>query len=430
MIQSIRIANFKSFQDATLPLASLTMLIGPNASGKSNALEAIRLLSLLAKGQRLDEISRATASNRVRGQALDMFRSKKEYILLACTVLSPQNEQFELELQLGIQGGLLVVKEEELRSLSPIIPLYHTHLKTSYRSDDIEVAYNDYKQGPHRPIVNCSNRQAIFYQLLDATRFKPKDEKSKKIIPQVTQLFRELLSNIVFLDPRPSTMRGYSFSKDDVIKEDGSNLSSVLYQICLNEDDKATMLKLIKSLPEQDISDIGFIVTERQDVMVKLTETFGGRKKTFDATMLSDGTLRVLAIGAALMRAKPGSLVIIEEVDNGVHPSRAKQLMKSIQTIGKRRNLRVLMSSHNPALLDAIPDELVGDVISCYRSPKTGNSEMTRLADLDSYPELISQGSLGYLMTVQAIEKYLKDNLSSEDRKKKALHWLEQLPKD
>ncbi|MCB5261205.1 MAG: ATP-binding protein, partial [Candidatus Cloacimonetes bacterium] len=79
MIQSIRIANFKSFQDATLPLASLTMLIGPNASGKSNALEAIRLLSLLAKGQRLDEITSATASNRVRGQALDMFRSKKEY---------------------------------------------------------------------------------------------------------------------------------------------------------------------------------------------------------------------------------------------------------------------------------------------------------------------------------------------------------------
>ncbi len=432
MIKSIRISNFKSFQEATLKLAQFTMLIGPNASGKSNAIESLRLLSILANGQRLDDITRKTGSsnNELRGQAQDLFRVKNDHITLACKVQSKKNEQYELEIKLGIQGGLLVVKEEELYSLSPDIKLYNTHPKTSSHTDDIDVAYNNFKKGPNKPIVKCSNRQAIFYQLLDSTRFRSVDEKSKNFIPIATQLFKELLDKIVFLDPRPSTMRSYSFSKDDVINEDGSNLSSILYQICTNPGDKAILLNLIRSLPEQDISNIEFIVTERQDVMVKLTETFGGKMKSFDATTLSDGTLRVLAIGGTLMRATPGSLVIIEEVDNGVHPSRAKQLVNSIQTIAQKRSLQVLMSSHNPALLDAIPDEAIGDVVCCYRSLKNGNSRMTRLSDLERYPELISQGSLGHLMTIQAIEKYMKDNSSMDDRKKQALHWLDKFQQD
>lgn len=56
MLQSISIENFKSFRQATLPLAPLTLLIGANASGKSNAIEAMQLLSWLATGRRLGDI--------------------------------------------------------------------------------------------------------------------------------------------------------------------------------------------------------------------------------------------------------------------------------------------------------------------------------------------------------------------------------------
>lgn len=51
MIQEIHIKDFKSYQSAKLKLSPLTMLIGANASGKSNALEAIRFLNWLAQGQ-------------------------------------------------------------------------------------------------------------------------------------------------------------------------------------------------------------------------------------------------------------------------------------------------------------------------------------------------------------------------------------------
>ncbi|MFN7257459.1 MAG: AAA family ATPase [Microcystis sp.] len=56
MLTSLTLGNFKSYKEATLSLAPITFLIGANASGKSNALEAIRLLSWLAKGSRLDDI--------------------------------------------------------------------------------------------------------------------------------------------------------------------------------------------------------------------------------------------------------------------------------------------------------------------------------------------------------------------------------------
>jgi len=51
--------QFKSYRDAKLPLAPLSLLIGANASGKSNAVEGIRFLSWLAEGRRLDDLMSA-----------------------------------------------------------------------------------------------------------------------------------------------------------------------------------------------------------------------------------------------------------------------------------------------------------------------------------------------------------------------------------
>ena len=49
MLESIYLKDFKSYRKATLPLVPLTLLIGANASGKSNAIEGLRLLSWLAE---------------------------------------------------------------------------------------------------------------------------------------------------------------------------------------------------------------------------------------------------------------------------------------------------------------------------------------------------------------------------------------------
>jgi len=77
MIDAITLRNFKSYKSATLPLAPLTLLIGANASGKSNALEAIRILSWLAEGRRTDDIGRGVQG--VRGYRGDILYKGKQH---------------------------------------------------------------------------------------------------------------------------------------------------------------------------------------------------------------------------------------------------------------------------------------------------------------------------------------------------------------
>src|SRR5438876_6107577 len=56
MIQSVHLTNFKSFQDATLKLGRLTLLVGTNASGKSNLRDAFRFLHGVSRGYTVAEI--------------------------------------------------------------------------------------------------------------------------------------------------------------------------------------------------------------------------------------------------------------------------------------------------------------------------------------------------------------------------------------
>ena len=75
--------------------------------------------------------------------------------------------------------------------------------------------------------------------------------------------------------------------------------------------------------------------------MVRLHESFGDKERVVDAPLLSDGTLRVLSIAATLFSTRENGLVIIEEIDNGVHPSRAETLVSQILHIASTRNLHV-----------------------------------------------------------------------------------------
>jgi AAA15 family ATPase/GTPase len=68
---------------------------------------------------------------------------------------------------------------------------------------------------------------------------------------------------------------------------------------------------------------------------------------------MSDGTLRFIAILIALMTRPEKSLLIVEEIDNGLHPSRSGLLIKVLRELGEKRKIDLLVTTHNPALLDA-----------------------------------------------------------------------------
>jgi predicted ATPase len=424
----IELRNFKSYKSGTLSLAPLTVLIGANASGKSNVIEGLRLLARIAKGERLSFISSSQKQdeNSFRGGVGNLgYRGGKSFGF-SCVTVGSEWKDFSINLSLGTDGDLHVV-EEKITSRTSTVPLYQITSAPQGAGSDVFVTYNNFARGGKKPSIVCSSHMAIFTQLLSNIRFRPENTESRKVIPKVAEKYVRWLSSIVFLEPEPSAMRSYGHKTDEVLKEHGENLSGVIYNLCRDSDVKASVLAFVQSLPEQDIEDISFIETPRDEVILQLTETFGGASTKYDAAILSDGTLRVLSIAAAMLSAPKESLVVIEEIDNGVHPSRAADLLRRISGIAKKRDLRVLISSHNPALLDALPDDAVPETVFCYRSPKDGSSQLVRLRDIPDYPELIAQGSVGHLMTHRLLERFVKQHPGTEQKKQKAMAWLASL---
>ena len=436
MLATFTFSDFKSFRGARLPLGPLTVLIGANAAGKSNAIEALRLLSWLAQGQKLSSIQYAvnSADRVVRGRVEDLCHRGQSQFGLGC--VTDDLHWNRLTMQISIRDGELHISAEAINELMATVPLYVMDQPSKGLSTDAGVAYNNFARGPNKPHVTVSDQMAVFAQLESSVRFEASHRKAQETIPEVSKRFQALLSNILFLDPVPARMREYSFTNDKRLLGDGTNLSSVLFRLWGGDADatvepfvtqRAAILAFIQSLPEQDIAGLSFLDGPRGEVMVQLQETFGGSPTSYDASLLSDGTLRVLAIAAAMLSAQEGSLVVIEEIDNGVHPSRARHLLDSIRSIAERRKLRVLLSTHNPAMLDALPDVAIPDVVFCYRDPESGTSKLVRMNEIPDVPELLVQGPLGHLMTSGALERFVKTHKGSEARKQKARAWLESL---
>ena len=428
MLTQIKLRNFKSYRSGTLQLGRLTVLIGANASGKSNVIEALHLLSRIAEGERLSLLGGHSKQEEkiFRGGVEKLgYRGSKAFEISCVTTESEWNH-FSITLTLGKDGDLHVTKEK-ISSRNSTVPLYEITSAPQGAGSDVFVTYNNFARGGKKPSIVCSSHMAIFTQLLSEIRFRQENTKSREIIPGVAEKYVQWLSSIVFLEPEPGAMRAYGHKVDKVLKEHGENLSGVIYNLCLNPDLKRMVLDFVQSLPEQDIKDIDFMETPRDEVMLKLTETFGGTSTTYDASILSDGTLRVLSIAAAMLSSPEQSIVVIEEIDNGVHPSRASDLLRRISNIAKDRDLRVLISSHNPALLDALPDEAIPETVFCYRSPQDGSSQLIRLRDIPDYPELIAQGSVGRLMTRGLLERFVKQHPGAEQKKKKSMEWLASL---
>jgi len=423
MLKEIVLKGYKSYRNAALPLSPLTVLIGANASGKSNALEAFRLLCWLAEGQKLSVIKKEVddSDQLLRGQITDLGYLKTNDFTIGCTLDDTAWSCFESTL--SIRDGELHIAQEQVTSEKESFPLYRIETASKGVSYDVRVAYNNFARGGRKPQVTCTDQIAIMCQLESSAKFESGHKKAQKEIPATTRKFQDLLKNTLFLDPVPALMHGDSFPEKK-LRGNCSNLSGVLYSLWEEKQNRSLIIEFIKSLPEQDVKDLKFFKDRKGKVSLELIESFGGEDRTWSVELLSDGTLRVLAIAAALLSAPEGSTVVIEEIDNGVHPSRAQHLLKTMRIHAEKKKLRLLLTTHNPALMDALPDASLGDVVFCYRDPSDGDSHLIRLSDLSDYPGLVSQGPLGALVTNGVVDRFIKSPHTSENKKQHALHWL------
>ncbi len=421
-LKSLRLNYFKSYREALLPIAPFTVLIGANASGKSNAIEALHFLHGMATGRYFDDIYKDLQDAGIlRGRRNELVWEKGDRFALAITVDDPP-DQLTWQIGLLVQPEL-VVEEERLTFAGETISTFEAERREDAPPHTVIVRYNNFARGGKKPTLWADDRQPIFAQLNTPVAFTTR--RAQQVIPKRVESLRAILSNIHFLEPRPARMRDYApIDSGEQLSPDGKNVSAVLYNICEEKGQKHQVLEFIRSLPEGEITAIDFIETSRNDVMLQITEQFGARKQTWDAAMLSDGTLRVLAVAAALLSAPEGSLIVIEEIDNGVHPSRADMLIKRMMDVVQARSLRVLLTTHNPALLDALPVALYQDVVYCYRDRKDGDSRLIRLAELPDYPALMMQGSLGALLARRLLEEAVQQPNDGAWRHQQSLEWL------
>jgi hypothetical protein len=227
------------------------------------------------------------------------------------------------------------------------------------------------------------------------------------------------LSRLFLLNPIPSHMRDYC-QKADRLSHDGSNLAGVI--AALPENQKAqiesTILRYVSALPEKDITSLKAELYGpfQSDAMLICFEQWSKTEAPLqvDARAMSDGTLRFIAILTALLTLPRGTQLVIEEIDNGLHPSRSDLLLRMLREIGSQRSVDVVATTHNPALLDALGPEMVPFVIVSHRDSESGDSKLTLLEDVANLPKLMAQGRLGAVATSGALERSLNPTVSSD----------------
>ncbi|MFB8790002.1 MAG: AAA family ATPase [Potamolinea sp.] len=420
MLKKIILENWKSFRYAEIPIDPLTVLIGTNASGKSNLIDALEFLKRIAKGEEIQAV-------------LAGIRGGVEWA--AC------KPQTQFTLKVLVQG-----EDDDTEYLYSITVETHPPVHILATSLDKIKQQPNTEENPERenlykalispssfPFLNVeiysylNQRHQWFYSnspFLTSVGITPDlivDSTVTIDIPEEIftanegcKFIKQTLEKLFILDPIPSKMRSYS-PLSNSLQSDASNIAGVL--AALSEEQKAEVeviiSKYIKDLPERDIQKVWAETVGRlgSDAMLYCEELWIPNQPPtlIDARGMSDGTLRFIAILTALLTQPKGSQIVIEEVDNGLHPSRSGLLVRMLREIGEQRQIDILVTTHNPALLDAFGSEIVPFVVVAHRDSQTGESKLTLLEELENLPKLIASASLGKLTTKGAIERSLSD---------------------
>lgn len=408
VIEEVRLTSFKSFSNAVLPLNDLTLVVGRNGSGKSNALDGLWALSRLAQGEDIrDALDGGREGPAVRGGALGCASFGESSFTLGCTVRTGTN-LVNLDVTIQTEPFVQVVKERlsvgarELLVTDP--PLTD--------SSDIAARWTNQARGPN-PSITFRAGRLLSTQVLSRV---PATAAGRRIHLAAAQLLAGLRS-VFMLDPVPHQMRQYVPRRDVLLRRDASNLSAAVASLLGRSDTRDRLREALTSLNEQEVADVTTSASDLDDVMLTLVERFRRHEYPVPARVMSDGTLRFLAILVAIMQAPtvdtmPEPLasedalgqttVVIEELENGLHASQASMLVGLIRDEVKRRRVRALATAHSPALLDALTGDEHRNVVVCQRDAE-GRSTLARLVDLPNYWRIAAMGGLGRAAEADAL---------------------------
>lgn len=400
MITRIEIDGFKSFKDFSVDLAPLTVIAGPNASGKSNLFDALRLLSGLARGESFP------FGLHGRGLPDDLFTKYDEH--QSSTKMAFAVEMFLPRMLTNGRLPQSVVSHPRLRYEVVIgqdvdrinevgytwYPIIREKLFSIKSSDDEWV--KKYLSDTSLDSYGLPQNKELTFTNSHSGKFVAEDKEGnstvfgnlRALIPTaaiseanqngnpVLIAVREELQNLRLLD-----------------LNDRNNFTNYGLRTPITDPDQTLniLVRLKKKSPEifqflstqlnQIVSGLGKIdlyTDELNRSTVTVTDRQGRR---FPFESLSEGTLRIIALAARLVENDMRHVLLLEEPENGIDPLRLENLVQLL--VGLSANFdasgddlrQLICTTHSPVLLKALLKNEHALVVFCSQPTYLFNDE-------------------------------------------------------
>ncbi len=352
MLKRLRVSNFKSLRRIEVALPRLAVLFGPNAAGKSNLVEAIRVLSWIGTQRTLAD----AFAGSIRGYPLEAFAmptggiadlmkaGTASFVLDADLALPTQNGgtdtayRYNIEVEINTRSGVLANRHEFLSALS----------------------VSGASKG--RPAIQPDSGRALIRRQTGGGR--PREE-------QLGQDYA-LLSDRRFVAPAHRTIdrvraelqdwRAYYFNPVAMrtatpphgvpdIGVSGEFLAPFLYRLKAEHPKRfAAVARALRSIiPSIESVDV-LLDTNRGilDLWIRQDGVF------YSSRVVSEGTLRVLSLCALAVNPWSSSLLAFEEPENGVHPRRIELVARMLTSLALDENRQVIVTTHSPLFCGAV----------------------------------------------------------------------------
>ncbi|MEH0423836.1 AAA family ATPase [Streptomyces sp. B21-083] len=415
-LEEVRLHSFKSFTDQVLPLQNLTVLIGRNGSGKSNALDALTVLSRLASGESVRDAldgPRGGGEEPIRGGAEGCAPLGQSWFRLGCRVRSGE-EVFDFDVEIEVSPDVRIV-EEVLTSVTGVRYGQRRLGRRSIlvrgdgstKSGDLVLRHFTGRTSPG-PSIPASADRLLTSQV---PILVPATTEAARVVHRGAQVVLKALREVFLLDPVPHLMRQYVNARDTELRRNADNLSAAVAGLEITDPVAfGRLTELVAGMPEYPVRRISSVGTDLGDVQLVLREAgYHGSEHDVPARLLSDGMLRFLACGTALLSAPIADggdehaaaqrHLVVEEIENGLYPTQAARVLRLMKEESERRRIDVLFTTHSPALLNSLTAQDHSGVIVCSRDPESGESRLTRLTELPGYVDLLAAGDLGDAVT-------------------------------
>lgn len=329
-LRRIRVSGFKSLDlfDLRLPEDNLALLIGPNGSGKSSFLQAMSFIRYFIKG----ESSRFFAD---RGwEAADIptrLKSGQGYNdYLIEMHLSCDEMDIHWVFRWNTKTGLTELEALELHENGEIKSNFW------YSRDKFKISTPDGK-------TRSLNIQGSIFKAIE------QGDIYEEVILSTLKKWAE---NIVSLElMNPTDMRRGRRQKTTDIGPRGEKLSSFLTDLSAEKKERIVK-RLQRFYPIENIE-----TTKKRAGWIDLRIAEGyGKVGRIGAAHMSDGFMRLLGLAAIPEMGPEVSMVLLDEVENGIEPH---ILPEFIELIARESTAQIIATSHSPTLVNQFKPEQI-----------------------------------------------------------------------